>query len=118
MNSLSENSALLWWVTTTGSIQASLLPAAAAATSSVRDTAIAASPLNASDAAVLVAMLAKYRREPLSQLNPPLPSGRGPNTAAGSPLDTMPFSKYLGSVPIGPTWGTHTSSTTAGSGLP
>jgi len=45
--SLSENWALLWRLAMTGPLQASLRPAAASATSSLRETAIASAPLNA-----------------------------------------------------------------------
>jgi hypothetical protein len=58
--SLSLNVAELCLETITGFIHASLLPAAAPATSSVRDTAMAPLPLNAwsvRDPAKLVAML-------------------------------------------------------------
>jgi hypothetical protein len=46
MSSLSLSRAAFWRVTITGSIQAFLSPAAAAATLSVRDTATAELPLN------------------------------------------------------------------------
>jgi hypothetical protein len=44
--SLSENSAEVWRLAMTGALHAPLLPAAAAATSSVCETAIASAPLN------------------------------------------------------------------------
>ena len=44
--SLSENSAEVWRLAITGSLHAALLPVAAAAASSVWDTAIASAPLN------------------------------------------------------------------------
>src|SRR6266542_2031304 len=108
--SWSENSAAFCFDTITGSIQAFASPAAAACGSSVRDTAMASNPLNdCSERSELKfeVRLAKYSREPLAQENLPSWPCRGPKAADGSPSETRPFSKYLGSVPMGPTCGVH-----------
>jgi len=50
----------------------------------------------------------------LSQENDPSGPGSGPNPTAGSPSAMRPFSKYRGSVPIGPGEGSQLSAGFAG----
>jgi hypothetical protein len=58
MSSLSVSRAEFWRLTITGSIQALWLPAAAACTSSVRDTVVAEAPLKPAEVLRLKARLA------------------------------------------------------------
>jgi len=58
--SLSENVVLDWRLTTTGAIQAELVPAAAACGLSVRETAIASKPLNACSERVAATLAVRF----------------------------------------------------------
>jgi hypothetical protein len=98
--------------TSTGGIQAAFPtspPRAAVAGSSVLETPMASCPLNPPPPEKFPVRLLKYKREPLSQEKSPPSSGCGPKATIGSPSDTNPFSKYHGRVPIGPSWGMHSS---------
>ena len=103
--SLSLNSAPFCLVTMTGAIHAALLPAGRRGDvvgARHRDRRVAVERVwlreLGGDVGVVQAL-------PVGPGERPVRAGRGPKASSGSPLDTSPFSKYHGRVPIGPTVG-------------